>query len=390
MKKFNHEPTRTTRTTKKYGQKVRVVSGKNLAINLILPMVCLWLIFLSPRLSAFTLDETMQALSQAPGIAGLHVEFRWDPFLQTGAFHLGGHYANFLLGAGPGETGYLLLDGSLVFSVLLPYVENGNLFFPETFAASLKNAFSHAIEEALSRYRIAAVIVDPGHGGKDPGAVSNEEYKINGKLTKVQEKDVVLEVSKRLSAILKSAFPDKRILMTRDKDVYPTLKERTLQANSVPIRDNEAIIYISIHANKAFNKNARGYEVWYLDPDTRRNLLDPAKYSDSSDILPILNDMLQEEFTTESILIGKSILRTLGEVFGPSVPSRGLKAGGWEVVKGSRMPAVLVELGFLSNGDDVGQMTTEEGLQKYTEALYKGITEFIGTFERSGGFTAVQ
>jgi N-acetylmuramoyl-L-alanine amidase len=72
------------------------------------------------------------------------------------------------------------------------------------------------------------------------------------------------------------------------------------------------------------------------------------------------------------------------------MPSRGLKAGGWEVVKGSRMPAVLVELGFLSNGDDVKLMTAEEGLQKYAEALYKGIAEFIGTFERSGGFTIVQ
>jgi N-acetylmuramoyl-L-alanine amidase len=210
-------------------------------------------------------------------------------------------------------------------------------------------------------------------------------------MVKIQEKDLVLEVSKRLKTALSKAYPDKRILMTRGKDAYPSLKERTEQANSVTLKDNEAIIYISIHANKAFNRSARGYEIWYLDPGTRRDdLLDPSKYADSADILPILNDMLQEEFTTESIMIGKSILKGLGEVFGSSVPSRGLKAGGWEVVRSSRMPAVLVELGFLSNNEDVKLMSSETGLQKFAEALYKGIVEFIGTFERSGGFTTVQ
>jgi N-acetylmuramoyl-L-alanine amidase len=100
--------------------------------------------------------------------------------------------------------------------------------------------------------------------------------------------------------------------------------------------------------------------------------------------------MLQEEFTTESILMGKAILKSLGESLGPSVPSRGLKAHDWYVVRNSRMPAVLVELGFVSNKDDVQLMTSENGLQKLTEALYKGIAEFIGAFERSGGFTAVR
>ncbi|MCL2879311.1 MAG: N-acetylmuramoyl-L-alanine amidase, partial [Treponema sp.] len=122
----------------------------------------------------------------------------------------------------------------------------------------------------------------------------------------------------------------------------------------------------------------------------RRNVLGSEKLDDLDNILPILNDLLQEEYTTESILIGQSILRSLGETLGPSVPSRGLKAGEWMVVKNARMPAVLVELGFLDNRDDVLLMTTEDGLRKLTDALYKGISAFVTAFERSGGFTAVR
>jgi N-acetylmuramoyl-L-alanine amidase len=92
--------------------------------------------------------------------------------------------------------------------------------------------------------------------------------------------------------------------------------------------------------------------------------------------------MLEEEYTTESILLADSILAGLGQTFGNSLPSRGRKANDWFVVRNSRMPAVLVELGFVSNRQDALLMTGDEGLQKYTRALYNGITNFIGIFER--------
>jgi N-acetylmuramoyl-L-alanine amidase len=72
------------------------------------------------------------------------------------------------------------------------------------------------------------------------------------------------------------------------------------------------------------------------------------------------------------------------------MPSRGLKEEDWFVVRRSHMPAVLVELGFISNRDDTLLMTSDDGLHKLTEALYKGIAEFVGDFERSGGFIAAR
>jgi N-acetylmuramoyl-L-alanine amidase len=316
------------------------------------------------------------------------IEFRWDPFFQGGVFSFGDHYGAFNAAVTAGETGFLMLDNKEVFTVTLPYQEKGELHFPEAFVKTLQSAFSRYFEEDSTHFRIAAIIIDPGHGGKDPGAIGNPV--VNGKTLRVVEKDIVLKVSKQLKTLLERAYPDKQVLMTRDSDVFYSLEERTSMANSVPLKENEAIIYISIHANYVFNAHTRGYEVWYLSPDYRRTVLDRSKYTDSAEVIPILNAMLEEEYTTESIIMARSILRAFDTTLGKSIPSRGLKAEEWFVVRNSWMPAVLVELGFVSNPADALLMTSEGGLRKFSEALYNGITEFVGVFERSGGFTAAR
>jgi N-acetylmuramoyl-L-alanine amidase len=178
--------------------------------------------------------------------------------------------------------------------------------------------------------------------------------------------------------------------MTRDSDIFYELRERTDIANSVPIRKNEAIIYISIHANASNNRNARGYEVWYLSPEHRRTLLDDTQYSDSPGLRKIMNSLMEEGITVESTKLGVSILDAFDNTVGRSMPSRGLKAEEWFVVRHSRMPAVLVELGFVTNREDVLLMTVDTHLHKLVEALYKGIMDFVGDFESSGGFIAAR
>ena len=340
--------------------------------------------FSAVSMRAFTLDETLNAL----GASGLRAEFQWDPFLRSGTFSAGEHYGAFTAAAAAGETGFFVFDNREIFNAPLPYLDRGELIFPESFVQTIKDTFSRSFEEENSRFRIAAIIIDPGHGGKDSGAVGN--HSVNGKSLKAVEKDIVLNASKQLNALLSRAYPDKQVLMTRDRDVFYSLEQRVAIANSVPLRDNEAIIYISIHANASLNKQVRGYEVWYLSPDYRRNVLDHSKYTDSTEVIPILNDMMEEEFTTESIIIAQSILNSFQSTMGKSMPSRGLKAEKWFVVRNSRMPAVLVELGFVSNSEDALLMTTDTHLQKLTNALYKGITDFVSVFEHSGGFTAAQ
>jgi len=337
---------------------------------------CVFLQYIS--LSALTLDETLNAIKAIS--PNEPVQFRWDPLFRDGSFKLGEHYGTFSAAAKEGETGYLVFDNRELFNVPLPYNNNGNLLFPDNFVSTLKSTFTRMYENDVSRFRVAVIVIDPGHGGKDPGAIG--KLNLNGKTNQVSEKDIVLKTGLMLRDKLVSAYPDKRILMTRDTDIYHTLDKRAEIANAVNVKNNEAVIFISIHANYSANSNARGYEVWHITSGQRRKLLDSSKHNYSPDVNAILNAMLEEEFTTESIMLADSILTELGKSFGNSMPSRGRKANDWFVVRNSRMPAVLVELGFVSNQQDATFMTTEDGLHKFTNSLYNGISNFIGIFER--------
>ncbi len=242
-----------------------------------------------------------------------------------------------------------------------------------------------AAESPTIHYRVGAILIDPGHGGKDPGAVGTATVK--GKQVTVREKDVVLTVALDLHARLSKAWPDKQILLTRTGDTFPSLEDRVDMANSVRLKEHEAILYVSIHANSAFNKSSSGFEVWYLTPDYRRTVIDKTDTA-SKDILPILNSMMEEEFTTESILIAKSIMEGLQTEIGAQSHNRGLKEESWFVVRNAKMPSVLVELGFVSNPAEARLLADEAYLKKCAAGIYNGLVSFIKHFEGSRGFTA--
>ena len=356
------------------------------------PMCLLWTFFFLSRVFVYAqnpgngktldLDETLKVLGNSS--SGVF-ELRWDPFLRVGVFSSGDHYAAFETG-GEGEIGLVLFDSREILTLPLPYTEQGALRFPETFVSRIRNTFNRTYQDELGRFRIAAIVVDPGHGGRDTGAIGT--HIVNGKTFKSVEKDITLKVSKLLHTRLSAAFPDKKVLMTRTGDTFPSLEARVDMANSVPLKENEAVIYISLHANASFSKNARGYEIWYLNRDYRREVVVPGKY-ESPELVSILNRMLEEEFTTESIMVAKSIMNRINESLGKLIPSRGLKAEEWFVVRNARMPSVLVEMGFVTNLEDALLLNDNGYLQKLSEAIYKGIADFIALFERSGGFTAI-
>jgi len=327
---------------------------------------------------ALTLDETINKIKTIS--PNEQIQFRWDPLFRNGVFNMGDHSGAFSVAAKEGETGYLVFNNRELLNVPLPFNNNGRLDFPEDFVSALSNTFTRFHNDDASRFRIAAIIIDPGHGGRDSGAVGN--VTVNGRTNQIYEKDIVLNVALALRDRLVQTYPDKRIIMTRDSDVFYTLEQRSDIANAVTVKDNEAVIFISIHANASVNRNARGYEVWHITSDYRRTLIKPSQHNYSADITAILNAMMEEEFTTESILLADSILRGFSNIFGNTLPSRGRKANDWFVVRNSRMPAVLVELGFVSNQQDVILMTSGEGLKQLTGSLYNGITNFIGIFER--------
>ena len=247
--------------------------------------------------------------------------------------------------------------------------------------------FTERDAERASHFSVAAILIDPGHGGKDPGAIG--EFGSGKDTLRVAEKDVVLAIGRDVYDRLVERWPDKRIIITRQGDTFPTLDERVEMANDVQLGINEAIIYVSIHANASFNKAASGFEVWYLNPEYRRTVVDPKKAEGVDEhVLPILNAMLEEEYTTESVFLAKGILTGLDGSVGEASVNRGLRAEEWFVVRNAKMPSVLVEVGFVTNEDEARLLDDADHLRKLGDGIYNGIVEFVDYFEHRKGSSA--
>jgi len=301
----------------------------------------------------------------------------WDSLSETGMLEKDGHQITFRK-----DESLVMLDNVRFEVTDAPEIKNNKIYVSQKFMNDAQTMFK---ENNSTMFKVGAILIDAGHGGKDPGALKT--YKINGKNVTVQEKDVNLKVAKLLGERLKSAYPDKQIILTRDKDIFLTLQERTEIANNVKVKENEAVLFISVHVNSSLNKTSSGYEVWYLSPGYRRTVLDKSSTDDSS-LFPILNSMLEEEYTTESIMIAKFIMDGLQSQIGDQSKARGIKAEEWFVVKNSNMPSVLIELGFVSNEKEALLLNNDTYLKKAALGIYNGIAAFITHFERSKGFTS--
>ena len=304
----------------------------------------------------------------------------WDSLSGSGLLEKNGHQISFRAG-----DNLVLSDYKQLSLADAPELKDGTLFVSQKFMSDAESFFKTQAD--AGSYKIGAILIDPGHGGKDPGAM--DTHTIKGKKVTVKEKDVNLAVGKMLYARLKAAYPDKQILMTRSTDVFISLAQRTEIANSVKLAPNEAILYVSIHVNASLDKNASGYEVWYLSPGYRRQVLNE-DVSGDKDVNSILNVMLEEEYTQESILIARFITEGIGTQVGSQSASRGIKAEEWFVVKNSNMPAVLIEVGFVTNEKEALNLNSEPYLQKTALGIYNGINAFVTHFERSRGFISAK
>jgi N-acetylmuramoyl-L-alanine amidase len=340
-----------------------------------------WRAFLCLMLAAvlWPLSLAAQDIPMAAALTQLEAELEWNPLDGRGRLSRGGKEIEFISGSNTA-----VFDSREKRELAVPYLESGSLLFPHVFVDAAKSYFEAPKDP--ERFTVAAVIIDPGHGGKDPGAIASHGSGKNA--IHVVEKDINLSVGLLLQERLKKAFPGKKILMTRSSDTYPELSERTDMANSIPLEKNEAIIFVSIHTNASLSKKAKGFEVWYLDPDVRRPSLEDSKATEYDPALhPIIADMLQEEFTTESIIIAKDILESLNEQIGKLTENRGIKNKDWYVVKNARMPAVLIELSYLSNEEDARLLSDPSYLKKLSDGIYNGLVSFIRYFDASKGFT---
>ncbi len=302
-------------------------------------------------------------------------ELRWNPYRSYGELTLFGQSVIF-----KPDIPFLLINYSEKSENMdVKRGDNGAVLFSNKAAAFIYDILGpKPILPDLMR--IKAIIIDPGHGGKDPGAIGS--YNDGENQIQLREKDIVLSVAKDVADKLKKIYRDKEIILTRSVDEFITLEQRTEIANKIVLKDNESIIFVSVHANASLNSKAKGFEVWYLPPEYRRELLNQSILdSEPSDVVPILNTMLEEEITVESILLAQSIQKGLNQSVGSFIADRGLKEESWFVVRNAKMPAVLVELGFITNQEEAVILGDKRYLKKISEGIYNGISGFINHFE---------
>ena len=300
----------------------------------------------------------------------------WEPLRQVGRITRGDREVVLKVG-----LPFLILDQSTQVSAPAPFREQGAVRLP---AETASIARRHLDQPGTGGPRVAVVLLDPGHGGKDPGAIGR--HAVDGKTLSVEEKDVVLAVGRELRDMLARRYPDKRIELTRTDDSYVSLEERTRRANDMTVREGEAIIFVSLHVNAALVPKPKGFEVWYLPPDFKRDLSDRTGV-ESREITPILSSMLEVEYLTESVILARDIVQGLDEQVGNMSENRGLKEESWFVVRNSKMPAVLIELGFITHPEEGPRLRDQQYLRRLATGIYNGIERFVLRFETSNGFT---
>ena len=221
---------------------------------------------------------------------------------------------------------------------------------------------------------IIRVIIDPGHGGEDPGAIGPRG---------LLEKDVVLKVAKQLGGLLKEKY-GMEVIFTRDTDVFIPLEERTAVANS-----KKGDIFISLHANASKRRDVRGIETYFLNWTTdneamrvaaRENAVSLRKMQQAQNALQmILLDLERENKKDESMKLAYTIQNRLVGVLGtdyPEVVDLGVKYALFYVLVGAEMPSVLVEVSFISNYEEERRLSDNGYREKIAEAIAEGIRKY--------------
>lgn len=301
-------------------------------------------------------------------------ELRWNPYRERGLIFGDSSVISFKLG-----SSFIVKDSDELYSGVNLYLNNGQLMVSEESAKLIYRLLNYSgeyedIVNDEELYNIPVIILDPGHGGRDPGALGNFSS------FNVKEKDVVLDIAKRVSGSLKSQYSHKKILLTRSSDEYLTLEERVELANAVELKPKEAVIYISIHANASINQKAQGFEVWYLPQNYRRNVLNESVHTDES-INEIVNAIKEDEISLEGIELASTLSKFIDRQIGEYSSNRGLKEEIWYVVRKARMASVLIEVGFVTNEIEGKRLTKDEYLQKIADGIYNGIIDFVTMYE---------
>lgn len=232
-----------------------------------------------------------------------------------------------------------------------------------------------ALPAAAAEPRPLRIVVDPGHGGLQTGAVGPG---------KVLEKDIALAIARKLSRRLREGLTA-QVLMTRDKDEQVALRARTELANA-----HAADLLVSVHLNSMPTRRGRnemrGFETYFLsaDPSSERASRVAAmenadgtgvKRKAKGDLDAILGDLTSTAAHQDSVRLAEAIQRELGSRL--TSPDHGIHQAPLTVLEGATMPAVLCEVGFISHPEEGAKLATDDYQEAVAEGLFRGIERFL-------------
>lgn len=216
---------------------------------------------------------------------------------------------------------------------------------------------------------VRKIVIDPGHGGKDPGAMAYD----------LKEKDIVLKVSKKIAKILKSSYRYE-VALTRTKDVYIALEERTAIANT-----QNSDLFISIHVNAHPDKTIGGIETYFLNLATNADAMRVAALENAtsthkiSELQDILANLMKNSKIDESSRLAQFVQTNLvsGVELKYKTRNLGVKQAPFYVLIGAQMPAILAEISFITNPEEAKLLQDEQYLDKIAQQIAAGIAAYV-------------
>lgn len=332
----------------------------------------------------------------------LQCQYSFDSVTERGYFFHNQHEARF-------NTGFsiLLVDGRILRSNYPVIRSYGDVLLPASSVARMVSYMYPEMDVTISgnkilmmpgrkgeevlppqqgRDRITFIVLDAGHGGKDPGALGR-----NG----LMEKAITLELSRRLRDELRRELPHVKIHLTRTRDVFLELSERTEFANRL-LDKNENGLFLSIHVNASLSTRVSGYETFFLSQNPTNSearntaalennviILEEGEGESSTrygDVDYIEAQMLTTQIQRESAMFADEIQKGMNR-YNSVFKSRGVKKADFFVLRGVLMPAALVEVGFISNVREARYLNTASHQNKIVKGLALGIKEFLKKYE---------
>ncbi len=300
-----------------------------------------------------------------------NVKFDFDAFTRTASLTQDNHVINLMAG-----EKFVVIDGQKKILNAAPIFHEGMFLVSRRFKDELfdplfkKDLPGH--EQVFFNFK--KIVIDAGHGGNDPGAIGKSG---------LREKDVNLDITTRLVKLLKQQGVE--VVTTRSTDKFIPLEERAKIANKLG-----ADLFVSIHANANRARSLNGFEVYYLTPglsDWRRaqeiakeiNLdIDPQYLAqDSKTLRVILTDLYCTDSREESLRLGRVLCRQVTKELDTKV--LGVKTANFAVLREVYMPSVLIEVGFLSNGNEERLLKNNYYRQRMAELIFSGLKDYSAT-----------